>query len=444
MATPTSKKDLERLMPEKVRRAPRIFARVEEKNGQKRGALHLLDAVGGWGGIRAKDVVEKLDALRDEGVEHLDIHINSPGGEVFDGVAIHSVIAAWPHGEKRVHIDGLAASIASVIAMAGDEIEISPAAMMMVHPPTGFAMGHAADMRKMADRLDAINGVMCGIYADRTGLAKSDVEKLVAEETWMSAGEAVEKGFADRIARSEPDEDEDGDEDHDSEDDDDSEEDSLARAMALFKKAPPEVAKLLNLRCAAPAARPPTPKEPTMSAESTSIPAEPVVALNARAVEAQIAALTLRAETAEKAQVELLAATGKANAGEAMAMIAGLKEKAAKADELAGRVAHLEAVRRSQQVTALLDAAARDGRLTPAKRVELMKDDAPAFARDPAQLQVFLDCLQPVVVPAAAPKHQEPVKEPEPVLTEEELHFAEQLKLDPKAIAEFKAKAKTK
>jgi ATP-dependent Clp protease protease subunit len=448
MATPTSSKDLERLMPEKVRRAPRIFARVKAEDGAMRGTLHLYDAVGGGSGIRAKDVVEKLESLSEQGAKDLDVHLNSPGGDIWEGNAIHAAIAAWPHGKKRIHIDGLAASIASVIAMAGDEIVISPAAMVMVHQASAFAMGNSSDLRKMADRLDAINDVICDVYADRTGLAKSEVEKLVAEETWMSASEAVEKGFADKIARSEPDEDEDrdGDEDAgpDTEGEDEPEQDPVVRAMALFKKAPPEIAKLLNLRCAAPAARPKTPKEPQMSIESTSIPAESVVALNAKAVEAQVAALTLRAETAEKAQVELLAATGKANAGEALAMIAGLKEKAAKADELAGRVAHLEAVRRTQQVTALLDAAARDGRLTPAKRVELMKDDAPAFARDPAQLQVFLDCLQPVVVPAAAPKHQEPVKEPEPVLTADEKHFAEQLKLDPKAIAEFKAKAKTK
>jgi ATP-dependent Clp protease protease subunit len=442
MATPTPSKDLERLMPEKVRRAPRIFARVEEKNGQKRGALHLLDAVGGWGGIRAKDVVEKLEALKDEGAEVLDVHLNSPGGDVWEGIGINSAIAAWDRGTKRVHIDGLAASIASIIAMAGDEIEISPAGMVMVHAPFSFAIGDAVELRKMADRLDTIKDVMCDIYAKRTGLAKSEVEKLVAEETWMSASEAVEKGFADKIARSGPDEDEPGDV-PDSDGEHESEQDPVVRALALFKKAPPEIAKLLNLRCTALAARPQTPKERPMP-ESTSIPAESAVVLNAKAVEAQIAALTLRAETAEKGQAELLFAIGKATAGEALAMIAGLKEKAAKADELAGRVAHLEAVRRTQQVTALLDAAARDGRLTPAKRVELMKDDAPAFARDPAQLQVFLDCLQPVVVPAAAPKHQEPEKEPEPVLTEEELHFAEQLKLDPKAIAEFKAKAKTK
>ena len=126
-------------------RKPRIFARVEEKDGQKRGALHLYDAVGGFDGIRAKHVVEKLEALKDEGAEHLDVHINSPGGDVFEGMAIHTAIASWTRGEKRVHIDGLGASIASVIAMAGDEIEISPTAMVMIHEPRGFAMGQAVD-----------------------------------------------------------------------------------------------------------------------------------------------------------------------------------------------------------------------------------------------------------------------------------------------------------
>lgn len=316
----------------------------------------------------------------------------------------------------------------------------------MVHEPFGVSMGSSEDMRKMADRLDTINGVMCGIYAARTGLPKSEVEKLAAEETWMSASEAVEKGFADKIARSKPDED--GDEDGDSEGDDEPEEDSVARALALFKKAPPGVAQLLNLRCAAPAARPQPPKEtPMPEPTSAVVPAAShpdLVALNAKAIEAQVVALTIRAETAEKAQAELLAATGKTTAGEALAMVAGLKEKAAKSDELAGKVAHLEAVRRTRRITALLDGAGRDGRLSPAKRNELMGPDAPAFARDPTQLQVFLDCLQPVVVPAAAPKHQEPPKEPEPALTDDEKHFSEQLKLDPKAVAEFKAKAKTK
>ena len=161
-------------------------------------------------------------------------------------------------------------------------------------------------------------------------------------------------------------------------------------------------------------------------------------AVDTKAFEARTAALMERAAAAEKIQGELLAITGKATAGEALAMVAGLKEKASKADELAAQLAKFEAEKRAGQVASLLDAAAREGRLTPARREELMKADAPAFARDPAQLKVFLDCLQPVVVPAAAPKHEEPKEAPEASLTEDEKHFAEQLKLDPKAVVQFK------
>ena len=166
------------------------------------------------------------------------------------------------------------------------------------------------------------------------------------------------------------------------------------------------------------------------------------IAVDTKAFEARFAALTERAEAAEKIHGELLAITGKATAGEALALVAGLKEKAAKADEFAAQLAKFEAEKRAGQVAALLDTASREGRLTPAKREELMKADAPAFARDPAQLEVFLDCLQPVVVPAAAPKHAEPKEDPQASLTEDEKHFAEQLKVDPKKVATFKNREK--
>ena len=403
----------------------RIYARVEEKNGQKRGALHLYDAVGGWDGIRAKHVVEKLEALKASGAQHLDVHINSPGGDVFEGMAIHTAIASWPNGERRVHVDGLAASIASIVAMAGDEIEISPTAMVMVHEPRGFAMGEAGELRKVADRLDAIHDVMCDVYVARTGLPKAEVEKLVAAETWMSAAEAVEKGFADRVGtRAEDDPDQE-------EDDEEPEEDSLARAVALFRHAPAQVADLLSL---------PLPRAPREANPKELLMPEPTAAADLKAFEARISALTERAEVAEKVHGELLAITGKATAGEALALVAGLKEKAAKVDELATRLAKLEAERCAGQVAALLDTASREGRLTPAKREELMRADAPAFARDPAQLKVFLDCLQPVVVAAAAPRHEEPKTALEESLTEDEKHFAEQLKVDPKKVAEHKSR----
>ena len=170
---------------------------------------------------------------------------------------------------------------------------------------------------------------------------------------------------------------------------------------------------------------------------------DPVVPTT-KSFEERIVALTDRALAAEKVHGELLAITGKATAGEALALVAGLKEKAARADELAVQVGKLAAEKRAREVTALLDEAARDGRLTPAKREELMKADAPALARDPVQLAAFLDCLLPVVVPVSAPRHQEPKVEQVAAaleaLTENELHFAAQLGLDPIKVAEFKTK----
>jgi len=214
-------------------------------------------------------------------------------------------------------------------------------------------------------------------------------------------------------------------------DEEEREEDALARAVALFDHAPPDVARLLALPIPRASARRPNPKEPQMP--------EPI-AVDTKAFEARFTALTERAEAAEKIHGELLAITGKATAGEALALVAGLKEKALKADDLAAQLAKFEAEKRAGQVAALLDTASREGRLTPAKREELMKADAPAFARDPGQLKVFLDCLQPVVVPAAAPKHEEPKDAPEASLTEDEKHFAAQLKLDPAKVAAFKLK----
>jgi ATP-dependent protease ClpP protease subunit len=417
-------------------RAPRIFARVETINAERRGVLRLYDAIGGWDGINAKDVAEKLEALKDEGAEHLDIRLNSPGGDVWTGSAIHSAIAAWDRGEKRVHIDGLAASIASVIAMAGDKIEISPSAMMMVHRPASIAMGHSAELRKVADRLDAIAGVMCDLYAKRTGLDKADVEKLVAEETWMSAAEAVEKGFADKIAN------EDSEEEEEEPDEDDDEDHALERVMALFKRPPPSVAQLLKRRAASAAGPPRLTKEKSMP-EPTAVN----VTLDTKAFEAQLAAANTRADTAQKVTAELLALTGKATAAEALAVVAGLKEKAAQADALAAEVtrrgaqlATYAAEKRTAELKALFDEASKDGRLAPAKRKELEAPEAPPFARDPTALRAFLDCLPKIVATIDAPtKPAEKPADPSAELTAEERAAAEARHLDLKLVALMKA-----
>jgi ATP-dependent Clp protease protease subunit len=166
--------------------------------GSSRGEIWLYDQVGeGWfGGMSAKTFVAEVQKLGK--VDTINLHINSPGGSVFDGVAIYNSLNSHP-ARIEVDVDGVAASIASLIAMAGDEIRMAANAMMMIHDPMGFAMGGAEDMRKTADLLDQIKGVIANTYAKRTGKKEADVMALMAEETWMTAAEAQDAGFADTV-----------------------------------------------------------------------------------------------------------------------------------------------------------------------------------------------------------------------------------------------------
>lgn len=142
------------------------------------------------------------DQLREnaKGVKLLNVYINSPGGSVWEGTAIHSTLKE--HGAKvAVRIDGVAASIASIIAMAGNTISIAPAAMMMIHNPMAGVMGGAKDMRETADLLDKVRGQLIDTYARRTkGNPKAIGEQMDAE-TWFTGQEAVDAGYADSLTQ---------------------------------------------------------------------------------------------------------------------------------------------------------------------------------------------------------------------------------------------------
>jgi len=168
------------------------------KKSGKRGEIYIYDDIGeGWvGGLTAKAFSDMMRALGDASA--LDIYINSPGGSVFEGVAIYNQIKRF-NGEKIIHIDGIAASIASVIAMAGDEIRIASNGMMMIHDPWGVVIGTAKEMRKTADSIDKIRDTITGTYVAKTGHDAKKVEDWMAEETWLNAEEAVKFGFADKI-----------------------------------------------------------------------------------------------------------------------------------------------------------------------------------------------------------------------------------------------------
>jgi len=161
------------------------------------GEVWLYDVIGdSWEGTTAKQFSVDLKALGE--LKTLNIFINSPGGSVFDGLAIHNILTRH-RARKVVRIDGIAASIASVIAMAGDEINIAANGMMMIHDPWALALGTAADMRKMADALDKIRDSILASYTARATAVEDQLVAWMADETWFSAEDAVAAGLADTI-----------------------------------------------------------------------------------------------------------------------------------------------------------------------------------------------------------------------------------------------------
>jgi ATP-dependent Clp protease, protease subunit len=169
-----------------------------ENRGGKRGEIWLYDQVGEgfFGGMSAKQFADELQKMGP--VETINLRINSPGGSVFDGLAIYNQLKRHP-ARLEVDVDGLAASIASVIAMAGDEIRMADNAMMMIHDPHGMSAGDADDMRKTADLLDQVKVSIIDTYAKRTRAKSADLAKWMADETWFGAADAIAAGFADKV-----------------------------------------------------------------------------------------------------------------------------------------------------------------------------------------------------------------------------------------------------
>ena len=155
----------------------------------------------GWftpdGACIAKDFRKAL-----KGVKNVTVHINSPGGDVMAGAEIYSALREHSmngEGTVTVIVTALAASAASIIAMAGDRISMHPVAYMMIHNPWTIAMGDAKELRKTAKTLDVISEGLVSAYETRTGKDREELKKMLENETWMSAGTCVEEGFADGI-----------------------------------------------------------------------------------------------------------------------------------------------------------------------------------------------------------------------------------------------------
>lgn len=154
--------------------------------------LHIYDEIG-YFGVSAGDLIRDLADVNGP----LDVHINSPGGEVFDGIAIYNALIA--RSDVTVYIDGIAASIASVIAMAGNPVLIARQAQMMIHDGFGQAIGNAQDMRDFAELLDKTSNNIASIYSDHTGKQVAYWREIMKAETWFDAAEAIDHGLADRL-----------------------------------------------------------------------------------------------------------------------------------------------------------------------------------------------------------------------------------------------------
>lgn len=168
--------------------------RIENLAGSGTASIYIYDEIGYWG-ITATDFIRELNAVT---ASRIDLHLNSPGGEAFEGVAIYSALKQHA-AEVHVYVDSLAASIASVIAMAGDTITMGTGSTMMIHLASGLEIGNADDLRRYADVLDVVSGNAAAIYAERAGGTPEQWLETMRAETWYTAEEAVAAGLADEV-----------------------------------------------------------------------------------------------------------------------------------------------------------------------------------------------------------------------------------------------------
>lgn len=156
--------------------------------------LYIYGAIGEeWDGLTDRQIAAQLDEFGDG---PLTVRINSPGGVAYEGLAIYNLLK---EREPNVIVDGLAASAASVIAMAGKDITMSTGSNMMIHDAWGLAIGNAVEMRQMADTLDTLSDSLAEVYAERMG-DHEQARELMRAETWFNAQGAVDAGFASSVA----------------------------------------------------------------------------------------------------------------------------------------------------------------------------------------------------------------------------------------------------
>ncbi|MGW6502957.1 head maturation protease, ClpP-related [Nonomuraea angiospora] len=176
-----------------VLREPRAWYEFRDQ-GEDEAELLIFSEIGWWG-VLADEFVEQLNAVT---ARKLTVRVNSPGGSVFQGIAIGNALRAHP-ASVTVRVEGLAASIASVIALAGDRLVMAPSSMFMIHDASTATWGDAAEMRKTADILDKISDNIADAYAAKAGGTRAEWRDRMLAETWYTADEAVEVGLADEL-----------------------------------------------------------------------------------------------------------------------------------------------------------------------------------------------------------------------------------------------------
>lgn len=165
---------------------------MEIKAKNKIAEILLYEDIGGYFGISASEFVREVKALKN--IETINLRINSNGGNVFDGITIYNYLKSH-QARIEVDIDGLAASIASIIAMAGDERRIADNAWLMIHDPWVMTVGNAKELRETADKMDGIRDSLLDTYMKVSTLESDKVSKMMEEETWINANDALDWGF---------------------------------------------------------------------------------------------------------------------------------------------------------------------------------------------------------------------------------------------------------
>ena len=169
---------------------------IQNKAG-KPADVYIFDEIGTYG-ITAQEFITDIKDLKDTPI---NLRINSLGGDVFDGMAMYNVIKRR-EAKTTVYIEGIAASIATIISLGADEVVMAENSLFMIHNAWGGTMGEAKDMRKTAETLEKITGELTDIYRKKTGLSYDALAEMMDEETWLNANEALEMGFIDTISDS--------------------------------------------------------------------------------------------------------------------------------------------------------------------------------------------------------------------------------------------------